>query len=187
MENKEYENKYGDQWIYAYLFDEFKNESDRAAVILVASVIDDRLKTLVKMALVPIATSDDPLFSNSNSAISTFSSKVDMSFRLGLISAKLARDIHLIRKIRNNFAHEIFGCNFEMSKVKQRVEEIEKSMEGVDVKTFYELLGEDFPKNTRGKFLILSSSIVYILNEQINQIGHLVSPNDEGIYIKNKK
>jgi hypothetical protein len=106
------------QWTFDFVINEFKKESDRAAVILIAAVIDEKLTAILKSKLIALPTANDDFFEGVNAPISTFSSKIDFAFRLGLISAKLSRDIHMIRKIRNSFAHDIYGCNFENGGVK---------------------------------------------------------------------
>lgn len=64
------------------LFKEFKNESDRAAVILSISLIDEALEILLKKYFVSIPSSDDNLFDNPMSAFSSFSAKIDVTYRL---------------------------------------------------------------------------------------------------------
>jgi hypothetical protein len=50
-----------------------------------------------------------------------------MAYRTGLISTKFARDLHLIRRIRNDFAHNIHGASFEDTRGKQRIAELDHS------------------------------------------------------------
>ena len=107
--------------------EEFAGESDRAAVILSAIEIDNGLKRMLEKYLFPCANSTDPLFSN-NGPLGTFSSKIDMCFRLGLIDAEVARTVHLLRKIRNDFAHEVHGKNLKEGRQKDRIKELAKSM-----------------------------------------------------------
>jgi DNA-binding MltR family transcriptional regulator len=101
--------------------DEFEKESERAKVILSAAMLDEALEALLRAFLVPSADSNDQVFDGPNAPLGTFSARVDFCFRLGLISKKLTRDLHLIRKIRNEFAHNVTGCNFNVSAVANRV------------------------------------------------------------------
>lgn len=152
-------------WAFEYVIKEFKKESDRAAVILVAASIEEALFTILKSFLIPIPSSTDNLFDGPNAALSTFSSKIDMSYRLGLISSRLCRDLHLIRKIRNAFAHDIYGCNFENGGIKSRVKELSKNCE---IMPLYEVLLKEkhtmVQEGTRGVFLFVSSLILFDFN-----------------------
>ncbi|NPU93980.1 MAG: hypothetical protein HPY82_18880 [Gammaproteobacteria bacterium] len=50
--------------------------------------------------------------------LATFSAKTDMALLLGLITERVHKDINLIRKIRNIFAHEAEKVGFEIDQVK---------------------------------------------------------------------
>lgn len=111
---------------------EFQKETDRASVILSAAMLEQELETVLKATFVPIPSGDDNLFSSPNAPLASFSAKIDISFRVGMISQKLCRDLHLIRKIRNDFAHNVTGCSFESSSVRSRVLELIRSTGMVD-------------------------------------------------------
>ena len=98
---------------FQYLKEQFQKESDRAAVILVVSILEENLETLLRSYFVPIPSASDSLFDSVSGPLSNFSAKIDMVYRLGLISGKFARDLHIVRRIRNSFAHDIYGCSFE--------------------------------------------------------------------------
>ena len=113
MESKEFEE---------FLFD-FAGESDRAAVILGAAKLDVQLSEILTFVLVPSPTGRDELL-DGDSPLSTFSAKINLAYRLGLIDAKLARSLHLIRKIRNSFAHETSTKSFASGAHCDRVREL---------------------------------------------------------------
>lgn len=171
------------QWQIDFLLDQFSKESDRAAVILVASIIDETLETLLKSYLVPIPNAQDSLFDNATSPLSSFSSKIDMAFRVGLISGKFARDLHIIRKIRNAFAHDIYGCSFDNGKVRSRVRELENSVsrDWVDSK---EKIGrdDDLLEGARGIFLFITGGMIWILNDLIKESVEIGEAQIEWIY-----
>jgi len=107
--------------------EEFKKESDRACVIVSVAMLDRALETILKARLVPTSSSEDNLIEVAYAPISTFSARIGLAHRVGLISAKFCRDLHTIRKIRNDFAHNITGCNFEDSTVRSRIIELVRS------------------------------------------------------------
>ena len=51
-----------------------------------------------------------------NQPLGTFSGKISMAFCLGLIDKLIKDDLTLVRKIRNEFAHELFA-NFDNAKI----------------------------------------------------------------------
>lgn len=106
---------------------EFRNESDRAAVILGASKIDSLLSMMLDKFLLPCPNSTDNLLSN-NGPLATFSSKIDMCYRLGLIDSHFCRNIHLVRRIRNSFAHEVYGAKLNSGSHRDRVKSLASSL-----------------------------------------------------------
>jgi hypothetical protein len=144
---------------------EFEKESDRAAVILVASLFDNALGTYLRNTLLPTPTATDDLFDAPNAPLGSFSAKIILSYRLGLISVRFGRDLHLIRKIRNEFAHNIHGCTFETSAVRSRILELAKSSgmleKSVDAR-------RTFPKGARGDFMMMASWMLWALHSRID-------------------
>lgn len=138
-----------------------------------ASLIDECLTALLKGYLVPIAQSQDSMFDSATAPLSTFSAKIDISHRIGLISAKFCRDLHLIRKIRNSFAHDIYGCSFENGSVRSRVDEVYNSICA---------LKREKESETRVRFLYLSSGILWYLNSLTQEINSLNNPEEEWLY-----
>jgi len=169
------------QWQFDYLFEQFQKESDRAAVILVSSIIDENLGALLKSHLVPIPTSEDNLFDNATSPLSTFSSKIDLCHRIGLISGKFARDLHVLRKIRNSFAHDLYGCSFENGSVKSRIKELENSV--VLSKSINSIeRDDDLLEGPRGMFLYISGAMIWEINEKIDLITKITERELEFFY-----
>jgi len=103
---------------------EARTESQRAVPIISVSVLDEALSSLLKAAMLPCPTGADPLFDGAYSPMGSFSAKIDFACRLGLISAGVAQSLHLVRKIRNDFAHDIGSCSFELASVRNRVREL---------------------------------------------------------------
>lgn len=102
---------------------EFKNESDRAAVILGAAKLDVLLYQLLQSFLRPSTSKSDDLL-DGDSPLATFSSKITISHRLGLIDDTFCKSLHLIRKIRNSFAHEISGISLDSGSHRDRIKEL---------------------------------------------------------------
>jgi hypothetical protein len=81
-------------------------ESERSAVVLGAERIHVALESNLKQFLRPCPDNQDILFS-SDGALGTFSRKIEMAYRLGLIDLKFKQALNLVRRLRNDFAHAI--------------------------------------------------------------------------------
>ncbi|MBC8402217.1 MAG: hypothetical protein H8E14_12075 [Candidatus Marinimicrobia bacterium] len=102
---------------------EFSKETDRACVIIAAARVDYLLSQILTKYLIPCTGSQDDLL-DSDRALGTFSARIHAVFRLGLIDAEFARALHLLRKMRNAFAHEAATANLEQPSHRDRVREI---------------------------------------------------------------
>lgn len=139
---------------------EFAKESDRASVILSASMLDQALETILRSALCPTNSANDDLLDGANAPLSTFSSRIDMCYRLGIISARLCRDIHIVRKIRNEFAHNVTGFTFDTPGVRNRILELTRSF---GIRQTLPHTRESFPDGPKGDFqMILSMTITHL-------------------------
>ena len=63
-----------------HLFDQFTSETDRGAIIVACSMFDIALETALRAYFVKTENSKDELFDDANSAISTFSAKINISY-----------------------------------------------------------------------------------------------------------
>lgn len=105
---------------FANFMTEFVNESDRAAVILGAAIIETLLGNIIEKYLLPCTSSTDDLLEG-DAPLSTFSSRIKMCHRLGLIDDLLAKLLHAFRKLRNGFAHEIANSSLKEGSARDRV------------------------------------------------------------------
>lgn len=139
---------------------EFQKESDRACVILSVAMLDRALETILKARLVPTGSSEDEFLEGAYAPLSTFSARIGLAHRIGLISTKLCRDLHTIRKIRNDFAHNITGCSFEDTSVRSRIIELTRSS-GMNEK--FPEKRKTFPSGCKGDFQMTVSWMLWYL------------------------
>jgi DNA-binding MltR family transcriptional regulator len=170
--------------LYSEFIKQFKNESDRAAVILSTIILDERLEELIKSFLVKSLKEDDELFDSYGAALYDFSGKIDMAYRLGLISKSFRRDLHIIRKIRNEFAHNISGCNFQDMKIQMKIREMTKAMNMDEqiTKMGDKKTKEEYPHNYRVKFQSIVSIMIMFLGMGTSNNIQLVEPKNEFMY-----
>lgn len=100
---------------------EIDSVSDRSCAIVCAAFLDDFLERLILSFLTTESPSQDKLLLENNGPLSTFSAKIVLAYRLGLISKKEYENLTVIRKIRNAFAHDIRINSFDDSKIKSLV------------------------------------------------------------------
>lgn len=123
---------------------EFKTESDRAAVILGASQLDLLLYQLLEGFMIPNPSAKDELLEG-DGPLATFSSRINVCYRLGLIDAEFARALHLVRRIRNSFAHEVSGVSLDSGSHRDRIKELVSPL--VNNWAFPNILENNFDNN----------------------------------------
>ena len=79
-------------------------ETERGMTVLVAAELDRALEVVQKSYLVPGKARDD-LFSGGSPPLGSFSTRINLARSLELITVYEFELLHLIRKIRNEFAH----------------------------------------------------------------------------------
>jgi DNA-binding MltR family transcriptional regulator len=153
---------------------EFENESDRAAVILIVAKIDLLLYQILQHYFIDIPASKDELL-DGDSPLGTLSAKINISYRLGLIDATFTKALHLIRKIRNDFAHEVSGSSLQSSPHQDRVKELTKPFQSLE---FYKFFKETFLQNENNasiNFRTVTSIIISSLEAELNSIQTIES------------
>ena len=106
---------------------DFSKESDRAAVIVGAARLDDLLYQLLRAVLLPCTSSQDELLEG-DSPLSTFHARTHLAHRLGLLDDEFVRALHLVRRMRNAFAHEYRNASLGENPHKDRVRELVKPL-----------------------------------------------------------
>lgn len=95
---------------------EFEESSDRSVAIVSAAFLDEVLKRLLINFFLDNDDHDKRIFTG-NGFLSTFSAKINLSYRLGLISKHEYELINKIRDIRNTFAHQLSDISFKTQSI----------------------------------------------------------------------
>jgi hypothetical protein len=114
---------------FALLNKEFDGTSDRSCVIVAAAIVDHLLTEALRSFLAPSPTAQDALLEGANAPLGTFGARIDMAHRLCILSAQGARDIHVIRRMRNDQAHSIEGRTFTDPGLRDQVAHLTKSFD----------------------------------------------------------
>lgn len=158
----------------------FAKETDRAAAIVAAAMLDDSLANLLEALLVRPDKDERSIVRGDQAPLGTFSARINAAHQLGLISRYFVRDLHLIRKIRNDFAHNPQDLSFDTSSVKGRVAALESS--GFNRRNAATRTGLG-PPGPRGDFLGIVSWMLFSLQEDVSKTKRLSGPVAEFAYI----
>ena len=102
---------------YAETLNEIKKQRDRGAAIIAASVLEDHLLAAIQSRLHRNDTIESKIFKGYG-PLASFSAKIDLGFLLGLYSSTSHKQIHRIREIRNEFAHNLAPLSFNSQRIK---------------------------------------------------------------------
>jgi hypothetical protein len=87
------------------VFKEAHSETPRGAAIIMTVVLEAALEDCICARLIPMSnTQRDTLFGG-EADFAGLAAKIDLGFSLGLYGTQTRTDLHLIRRIRNQFAH----------------------------------------------------------------------------------
>ncbi len=136
-------------------------ESDRAVAVLAPAFIDAILHDLLRSVLVAGKSTDNLL--SDQRPLSTFSAKIDMVHALGLIKDDAWHDLHLLRKIRNDFAHNIDAHTFDFEPVQNRCSEF------LLQKRWSKPVNTTDCQSTRHKFLFVAWALVSDIAQALNK------------------
>ena len=93
-------------------------ESDRGSVVLAGAWLDEKLTQILKKYL--LASKSETLLGPGN-PIGDFGVKIELCYRLGLVSKESHRSLKLFRKLRNDAAHLSKGIFFTEGSFGDRV------------------------------------------------------------------
>ena len=171
-----------DEWLEA-IHQAFEKESDRAAGIVVAAMLDESLKLLLSKRMVQAPSKHGRITStlDRDQPLSTFSARINAAFQLGLISRYMARDLHLVRDIRNDFSHEPFVSSFDSGPTKDKVKALDEASDYN--KRNPELRRKIGPPGARWDFLGATAWMLYHLHRQVDETERFSEHGKEFGYI----
>lgn len=99
---------------YDALGKEINKQRDRGAAIIAAAVLEDHLLAVIKAKLTTDEKIEDKMF-RGYGPLASFSARIDLGLLLGLYEKDFHKDLHRIREIRNEFAHNLAPLSFRSS------------------------------------------------------------------------
>jgi mannitol operon repressor len=143
---------------YLGLQEEWKKETERGLALTAAAFLDDILNELIQSLLLQNKGAEQ-LFHGSNPPLGNFGTRISAAFALGLISENEYRRVHLVRKVRNIFAHSV-KASFAQPPVSNLSRELSK-LTGAHLRTSSS--AAEFPKEEFGW------NAVFIINALIRR------------------
>lgn len=95
------------------VIDSLRSESDRAAVIIAGSLLDDELAALIRKVMRPLSAEDRQRLFSFDGPAGTFSSRILLAYALRLIDANDRKLLNIIREMRNACAHSRTPISFD--------------------------------------------------------------------------
>jgi hypothetical protein len=97
---------------YKHSIKEIPKQRDRGAAIVATAILEEHLLMAIQSRIQRHDHTEKKMLSNAG-PLSSFSSRIDFGLLLGLYPEQVQRRLHLIRKIRNNFAHNMHPTSFK--------------------------------------------------------------------------
>ena len=119
-ENQQQEQMSTAQRVWRRLTDEFDAESDRAAALVAAALLDQNLEDLLRAFMVDDQRETGYILGTN---LQSLGSRVRACYCLGLISLGEAHDLRVVKEIRNHFAHNLH-VSFQDAKVQSNCQKL---------------------------------------------------------------
>ena len=144
---------------YNALFDMFRDETDRGAAVLAGSFVENYLGIYLQNRQVDSSLSKK-IFS-STGPLSTFEQRIDFAQAFGFLPRTVCRELHLVRKIRNHFAHHPKSSSFKEAPVSDWASALATSA------TVKSKLGKDFRLEDGKTAFLVSCGVAYVIMQDI--------------------
>jgi DNA-binding MltR family transcriptional regulator len=99
-------------------------QTDRGAAVLAASLLDEHLKWAIDRLFVEMSNKDAKSIFDGTGPLSTFKGRTDICFALGVIDQACRRDLGIIGRIRNRFAHRVEVITFNEPTISSLCEQL---------------------------------------------------------------
>lgn len=143
-------------------------ETDRGCALMAAAFLDEKLIELLRKNLADDVRLAVKVF-EPNGALGTFSARIDMAYLLGLIPKNAQKDLHILRKIRNEFAHVPDKLTFDDPNIAARCRQL-----------YFDRVTDDGP--SRVKFVRAMMGLVGVIEGKIIVSKHAVPEPDLDLY-----
>jgi DNA-binding MltR family transcriptional regulator len=106
------------------LIAEIQRQTDRAAGLIAAEFVSERLKhAIATLFLHAWPKRDEDLFSH-RGPFADFSARIATAHAFGIIGSQTHHDLNLVRHVRNEFAHKLMPLDFASASIASRCSEL---------------------------------------------------------------
>ena len=147
---------------------DFNKETERGTALAAAAMLDELLGRIIDSFLIPNKGSK-ALLDGFNAPLGTFSARIASAFALGLLSEVEYRECELIRKVRNEFAHQInVSCKTE--RIVSLCAQLQLSAKSCG----------DVHVDTRGQFTTAAVALILNLTNRAHYVGQKRLQSENG-------
>jgi DNA-binding MltR family transcriptional regulator len=97
---------------------EIEKHSDRGAALIAGALLEERLLKSIKKSLQQRNEAIEGKMFKGSGPLATFAAKIDLGLLLGIYKESTHKGLHIIRRIRNEFAHDPKPLSFRSQKIK---------------------------------------------------------------------
>lgn len=133
----------------------FSDETDRGKALISTAYMEQLLKEMLSSYLVD-HTGSERLLDGHNAPLGTFAARLDGAVAVGLISNSEYRNATLIRRVRNEFAHDL-STSFGDRKIMDWCENLTISPPDVNLSDF----------GAQGKFVLAAITLIVRFRERV--------------------
>jgi len=150
------------------IVDELESQTDRGAAIIGAALVEDLLRQAL-LSRMRVGTALEKrtasrLFGTMG-PLSSFSAKIDLGVLLGLYPEEVRGDLHRVREVRNQFAHEQEPRDFGYPRISGLCARFWLPHNLFIVATARGSQG--FPADARGRYMLTVKLLVSLLNRAV--------------------
>jgi len=117
---------------FSQLFD-YQHDNDREIVIVGCAYLESLIKDILEATFVDDSNEIKALLSDSTGSLSSLVPRARLLYLLGIIPKTVYKDIKIVGKIRNEFAHNV-AISFNNNKIMQLCESLEWHIQSLFMK-----------------------------------------------------
>ena len=133
-----------------------RKETDRGCALMAAEFLSSELGGLLRRRFVDDGKACDAVLEDGNGPLGTFSSRIEFAYLLGLIGPEARRELNLVRRIRNEFAHDYKPLDFNAERIANRCRELRLHVVVPDEKP-----RAHFNRSVMGLLAVIHGSMLY--------------------------
>lgn len=89
-----------------------------AFVVMATTLLEDELQKALTLKMPNLTKAIDKKLFEGNGTLATLSAKIDLAYVLGIIEKPIHQELHVVRKLRNAFAHPRGEVHFRVTAIR---------------------------------------------------------------------